>query len=182
MTLPPLCRNNGRRWATSTAIVAFLCICAAPFAVAFSRASIGAALTCQRMNNTKIIKLINAYRTKNGLPILRQNPMLGMSTELKIKDMVRQSYFAHTNPEGRPFSDNVKRAKYDYRSVAEVLAKGCRSETQVLTLWAKSPAHNHALLDPAFLDINCSSSFSRGLTYVACHLGRPRIIAMNFRH
>lgn len=135
--------------------------------------------TRQGMNNIKIVGLINEYRAKNGLTLLRQNSRLGMSTSLKVKDMVRQSYFAHTNPEGLPFSSNVRRARYDYRSVAEVLAKGCRSEAQVLALWAKSPTHNDALLDPAFREINCSSSISHGVTYVACHLARPRMLAMS---
>lgn len=138
-----------------------------------------ASRTRQEMNNTRIVGLINTYRVQNGLTLLRQNPRLGVSTSLKVKDMVRQSYFAHTNPEGLPFSNNVRKARYDYRSVAEVLAKGCRSEAQVLTLWSKSPTHNDALLDPAFRDVNCSSSFSHGVSYVACHLARPRMLAVS---
>jgi len=119
--------------------------------------------------------LINDYRARNGLPILKPDTKLGKSTGLKVNDMIRQAYFAHTNPEGRPFHDNVRKAKYDYRSVAEVLAKGCRNEIQVLKLWVKSPAHNDALLDPAFVDVNCSNSYYRGLSYVACHLARPKV-------
>lgn len=172
MVAPPSCGKvrNG----TSSFICPVLYVCLICLTVAFWPVSAKAATTCRSMDNTKIINLINAYRLRNGLALLKPNSRLAASTSLKVKDMIRQSYFAHTNPEGRPFSDNIRKARYDYRSVAEVLAKGCRSEVQVLSLWIKSRAHNDALLDPVFSDINCSSSVSRGLAYVACHLGRPR--------
>ena len=171
----------GRRL-VSFALTIILCMSAASFATDALPVSVNSDTTRQGINNVKIIRLINAYRVENGFVTLRQNPKLGMSTGFKIKDMVSQSYFAHTNPEGSPFSANVRRAKYEYRSVAEVLAKGCRNEAQVLRLWAKSPTHNDALLDPAFLDINCSSYYSHGLTYVACHLARPKMLAMTSRY
>jgi uncharacterized protein YkwD len=166
----------------SFAAVIVLCGCLASFAPAFGTDSAGTATTCQRINNLKIINLINAYRARKGLSVLRQDSRLGTSTGFKINDMIRLSYFSHTNPVGRPFYDNVKRARYDYRAVAEVLAKGCRNEGQVFDLWAKSRAHNEALLDPSFLDINCSSSYYRGRTYVACHLARPKKSPMTIEH
>lgn len=174
MILPPFCRANPPKFSPFIAVI-IICICTLPFSVAFSAGdSVGmGGITCHRVNNTKVVNLINGYRARNGLGLLKQNPRLGISTSLKVKDMIRRSYFAHTSPEGRPFSDNIKKARYDYRSVAEVLAKGCKTESQVLALWAKSPPHNDALLDPAFSDINCSTSISHGLTYVACHLARP---------
>lgn len=177
--MPPFCRDNPPKSIFIAVIAVF--ICTLPFSAAFSAGgSVGmGGITCHTINNTKIVNLINGYRARNGLGLLKQNTRLGISTSLKTRDMIRKSYFAHTNPEGRPFSDNIKKARYDYRSVAEVLAKGCKTESQVLSLWAKSPPHNDALLDPAFSDINCSTSISHGLTYVACHLGSPRTLAMS---
>lgn len=158
------------------AAAVFLCVSLFSDAVAVSPDGISTS-TRERMNNTRIVDLINTYRARNGLTLLRPNNRLGLSTSLKVNDMVSQSYFDHTSPEGQRFSANVRKARYDYRSVAEVLAKGCRSETQVLKLWSKSPTHKDALLDPGFVDVNCSNSISGGITYVACHLAKPRMIA-----
>jgi uncharacterized protein YkwD len=158
------------------ASAAFLCVSLSSDAVAVSPDGIFVS-TRERMNNIRIVDLINTYRARNGLTLLRPDGRLGLSTSLKVKDMISQSYFDHTNPEGQRFSADVRKARYDYRSVAEVLAKGCRSEAQVLKLWSKSPTHKEALLNPGFVDVNCSNSISGGITYVACHLAKPRMIA-----
>lgn len=153
------------------------CVSAVSAVIAFPPALDSSAVGRASMDNRRIIDLINAYRSQNGLTVLRESPQLGRSTIFKINDMVRQSYFAHTDPEGRRFYDNVRKARYNFRSVAEVLAKGCRDEAQVVGLWTKSPSHKGALLNPTFLEINCSNSCFHGLTYVACHLARPKALA-----
>jgi uncharacterized protein YkwD len=176
MVLLLLSKSSPRLGLVSTVALAFL-LCA--FLPASGHASPDSHddVPPQRLSSAKIVALINTYRSKKGLTPLRQNPRLGIGAGLKVKDMIEQSYFAHTNPEGLPFSHNIKEARCDYRSVAEVLAKGCKSEVQVLNMWAKSRSHSDALLNQTFLDVNCSSSISQGMTYVACHLGRPRMLA-----
>lgn len=176
MILSSFCRRASHVLLPTVVLAVFLCVSLSSDAVAVSPDGISVS-TREKMNNARIVDLINTYRARNGLTLLRSNPRLGLSTTLKVNDMISQSYFGHTSPQGRRFSANVRKARYDYRSVAEVLAKGCRSETQVLGLWSKSPTHNDALLNPGFVDINCSNSISGGITYVACHLAKPRMIA-----
>jgi uncharacterized protein YkwD len=179
----PLLRECARkRIVSSVAAGIVFCMGAASLIISSVIAICSAAVSSEGMNSRRIIALINAYRSQNGLSTLRENPKLGMSAALKVDDMIRQSYFAHTSPDGRHFSDNVKKARYNYRSVAEVLARGCRDETQVIRLWSKSPSHNDALLNPAFQEINCSSSSCGSYRYVACHLARPRGAPRVFRN
>jgi len=176
MVLSSLRRGIVQVFLLFAAWAVFHCVFLSSGAVALSPDGISVS-TSEGMNNTRIVELINTYRAQYGLSLLRPNGRLGLSARLKVKDMISQSYFDHTSPEGQRFSANVRQARYDYRSVAEVLARGCRSEAQVLRLWSKSPTHNKALLDPGFVDINCSNSISGGITYVACHLAKPRVIA-----
>jgi uncharacterized protein YkwD len=182
MVVPLLQECVGQRIVKSLPVAIILCMAVMPLT---SPSLAGPGSTHEnriQMDSRKIIVLINAYRSKNGLSPLRENPSLGMSTILKVNDMVRRSYFGHTSPEGRSFSDNVKKARYNYRSVAEVLARGCRDESQVVRLWTKSSFHKDALLNPSFQEINCSSSSCAGYSYVACHLAWPRSASKVFRH
>ncbi len=124
------------------------------------------------LNDGQIVKLINNYRRGVGLKVLKGSVLLSRSSRLKVTDMIGQGYFGHTNPAGEPFHANFSKAGYTYGQAGEILATGCVSEKCVIDAWLRSPPHRHAMLDPGYRDIGCSSlPAPRSGYYVVCHLG-----------
>ena len=120
-----------------------------------------------------IILLVNECRAQHDLPPLRENFCLKQSSRMKVDDMAGGGYFSHQNSQGEGFWVFVRRAHYQYRSAAEILARGGGNERQMVDAWMDSPDHRRAILDPEFKDISCSTRLSGTTYYVACHLGRP---------
>ena len=119
-----------------------------------------------------IILLVNEYRSQNDLPPLMEHSRLKQSSRMKVEDMAEGGYFSHQNSQGEGFWVFVRRAHYQYRSAAEILARGGGNERQMVDAWMDSPDHRRAILDPEFKDISCSARLSGTTYYVACHLGR----------
>lgn len=120
-----------------------------------------------------IVLLVNECRAQNDLPPLQKNSCLKQSSGMKVDDMAGGGYFSHQNSQGEGFWVFVRRAHYQYRSVAEILARGGGNERQMVDAWMDSPDHRRAILDPELKDISCSTRLGGTTYYVACHLGRP---------
>jgi uncharacterized protein YkwD len=120
-----------------------------------------------------IVLLVNECRAQNDLPPLREHSCLKQSSRMKVDDMAGGGYFSHRNSQGEGFWVFVRRAHYQYRSAAEILARGGGNERQMVDAWMDSPDHRRAILDPELKDISCSTRLSGTTYYVACHLGRP---------
>ena len=100
-----------------------------------------------------IIVQLNKERTKNSLPPLTFNPLLRKAAEMKLKDMIRKNYFAHTSPEGVGAWHWFRMVKYDYKYAGENLASNFQTAHQVHRAWLKSTKHRKNMLFPNYQEV-----------------------------
>ena len=116
-----------------------------------------------------IVRLINSYRTQNGVPPLRVGPALSRAAQAHSSDMARRGYFDHGAFLSRLRSFGV-RAPY----VGENLAEGTRPLTPaaIVRMWIKSPPHRENLLDRGFRRIGVGLAGSSMRVVTADFSGR----------
>jgi uncharacterized protein YkwD len=107
-----------------------------------------------------VLCLINADRTQRRLAPLRENSKLRNAALAHSSDMVRNSYFAHTAPNGDTFVDRILDARYTTRnqdwSLGENLAWGTGdlgTARGVQTAWMHSSGHRANILRPAYREL-----------------------------
>lgn len=94
----------------------------------------------------EIVKLVNAERSKAGLPALTKNSDLCRVARLKSEDMIARGYFAHTSPTyGSPF-DMMESFGFRFTAAAENIAYGQRTPADVMRAWMNSPGHRSNIL------------------------------------
>jgi uncharacterized protein YkwD len=99
-----------------------------------------------------VIASMNAYREKNGLPALREDPRLTKAASDRIKDMEELEFWAHESPDGRSPFVWLKSAGYDYRYAGENLAAGFETTELLVESWMESPGHRANILSPLYED------------------------------
>lgn len=90
---------------------------------------------------------LNNERARHGLPPLRRNAQLDQAAQAHAQDLQGRR-LSHTGSDGSSVSDRASRAGYNYRSIAENVASGQRSNAEVTQDWMNSPGHRRAMLDP----------------------------------
>ena len=131
-----------------------------------------------RQVERSVLCLVNAERTRRGLPRLRDNRRLDRAAAKHSKDMVRRDFFSHTSPGGASPSTRVKGSGYldgaRGFSVGENIAWGTGSYAtpqSIVRSWMKSPGHKANILHRAFKEIGVGVALgapgegSRGATY-----------------
>lgn len=96
---------------------------------------------------------LNTFRRVEGLRTLERNPKLDNAAYFHAQDMTRRRFFSHVStdgPNGNILPERVMSQGCLPTRVAENLAVGHRTETEVFELWLASPAHKRALLGAAF--------------------------------
>ena len=119
-----------------------------------------------------ILKLINDYRVKNGVPKLAMGSKLLKMARLKAKDMTDKSYFSHTSPTyGSPF-EMMKNYGLSYKMAGENIA-GNPSLEGAVNSWINSPTHRENLLSTSYnyVGIGISKSSIYGNIVVAMFAG-----------
>jgi uncharacterized protein YkwD len=104
--------------------------------------------------------LLNAERSRRGLPRLRLNERLSEAAERHSRDMVRRRYFSHDSLGGASFVDRIRRTGYLRSarswSVAENLAWGSGNRgtpEQIMRSWMHSPGHRSNILTGRFREV-----------------------------
>jgi uncharacterized protein YkwD len=104
--------------------------------------------------------LINAERTKRGIPALHLNARLSRAASAHSSDMVSRHYFSHTSPSGGTFVDRIRRAGYlgTARSwtIGENIDWGTKSYATpagAVYAWMHSPPHRENILRRSFREI-----------------------------
>ncbi|WP_420860929.1 CAP domain-containing protein [Algirhabdus cladophorae] len=92
--------------------------------------------------------LFATERAKRGLPVMAVNAQLGSAARAHAQDMQTKGYFAHQSPSGSTLPNRVDRAGYCYSRISENIAKGQRTETEVMDAWLASPGHLKNMIDP----------------------------------
>ena len=122
-----------------------------------------------------ILCLHNQIRAENDLPALRENKKLRKAALGHSRDMVKDSYFEHTTPEGVTMVDRILRAKYVREDqgweLGENLAWGTGSSARRAassTAWMDSPGHRANILNAGFREMGV------GIVARRAGLGRAR--------
>jgi hypothetical protein len=126
-----------------------------------------------------LIDLTNESRSSADLEELAISPVLKKAAQAKAEDMAAKSYFSHTGPDGRIFTDWLKENDYDYLYAGENLAVKFRDSSAVTAAWLKSPKHKANLLSSNFTEIGIgiAEGYYKGkkTTFVVQFFGQPKI-------
>jgi uncharacterized protein YkwD len=112
-----------------------------------------------------IRRCANRNRAAIGLEPLRASPVLGKAARLQARDMARQAFFEHTDPQGRDPADRVALfdAQHEFSFVGENIAAGYPSPQASCRGWMNSSGHRANILDPDYTHIG--AGFARGGPY-----------------
>ena len=91
---------------------------------------------------------VNAFRAAEGEAPLRRNRKADAAASAHARDMARQGFFGHTGSNGSSVGGRLKAAGCRFTGAAENIAKGQRSDAEVVADWAASPGHRRNMLAP----------------------------------
>jgi uncharacterized protein YkwD len=103
-----------------------------------------------------VVCLVNAERTRRGLPAVQADATLNHAAGRFSGDMVRRGFFSHVSPTGASLHDRLMSADYGDGAgwkAGEALGwgTGVRATPEVLVEeWLDSAHHRKILLNPAF--------------------------------
>jgi uncharacterized protein YkwD len=92
--------------------------------------------------------VINAYRKKHGLKVLKLSPELTEAAKAHSRDLAKWDRISHYGSDGSNPWDRVKRTGYNARLTAENVGTGQIDFNEVMRGWEESPGHNKNLLTP----------------------------------
>lgn len=107
------------------------------------------------LSRSGIIELTNIERQKKGnMPMLKENKILNLSAEKKLKDMFDNQYFEHTSPSGVGVADLGEQFGYEYILIGENLALGnFKDDKALVDAWMNSPGHKANILNIHYREI-----------------------------
>lgn len=100
-----------------------------------------------------ILDLTNNARMAENLNPLQNNERLSQAAENKAKDILEKQYFAHTNPNGKPFYEWIEDSGYNYLYAGENLAIDFQEAETIIEEWLKSPTHRANILNGNYSEI-----------------------------
>lgn len=125
-----------------------------------------------------VIYWTNVQRKNYGLLPLKENEFLNQSAELKLNDMFKKQYFAHTSPEGIELKDLVKKVGYEFILIGENLAMGnFKNDENLVLAWMESEGHRENILNEKYQEIGVAVGqgiFEGKKVWIAVqHFGKP---------
>ncbi len=112
-----------------------------------------------------LVTLINDYRAENGLGALTLNSQLDDAAHWMSQDMATNSYFSHTDSQGRDTGQRILTFGNDpFFALGENIAGGSpavgfNTAQRVFDAWKGSPGHNAVMLGGAFNVIGVGRAF-----------------------
>lgn len=116
---------------------------------AFLMAGAGLAACAQTAADETAVDLgppVNAFRAGEGEAPLRRNAKADAAALAHARDMARQGFFGHKGSNGSSVGGRLKAAGCRFTGAAENIAKGQRSDAEVVAAWAASPGHRRNML------------------------------------
>jgi uncharacterized protein YkwD len=106
----------------------------------------------------EVLGLVNAERRSHGLVALVPSAPLADAARLHAREMAENDYFDHDSFERTSrglvkacdWSQRVQRFAPGEQRVAENLAAGAETASEVVSGWMTSPGHRRNILDPRF--------------------------------
>lgn len=90
--------------------------------------------------------ILNELRGQKGLSALTVSGKLTKAAAAHAQDMARRDFFSHTGSNGSALGDRVRAQGYGFCFAAENIAKGQKSERDVLQSWMASRGHRKNML------------------------------------
>ena len=100
----------------------------------------------------EIRKCANRERAKAGLPRLADNPILDKAARFHAKNMAKNDFFSHDDPEGRGPAQRIDifGSWEAFTGIGENIAAGRNSPKDTCQDWMESEGHRRNILDPSF--------------------------------
>lgn len=102
--------------------------------------------TCGSAEETAAWRLLNAYRTENGLAALACDTLALRVARGHSRDMCDRRYFSHYTPEGTAPWDRLRTAGARFRQAGENIAVGYDTAQGVHDGWVASDGHRKNML------------------------------------
>jgi uncharacterized protein YkwD len=124
--------------------------------------------------------LLNQERAERGLPALRYEARLELSSQRHSDDMVRRGYFEHNTPEGVEPYLRMAAAGYPAHNAytAENIAWGEGVESspvEIMDSWMHSPPHRKTILHPGLAEVGVGVATSETAATYTTNFGGPPI-------
>lgn len=103
--------------------------------------------------HTEMWRLLNEYRSNNGLDGLGYSTTLETAADAMARDMYQRNFFDHVNPDGDGPLDRAVAAGYDPLMVGENIAYGQRSPEEVTIGWINSEGHRKNMVHTDFTEV-----------------------------
>ena len=113
-------------------------------------ASVAQAQQAQNSVSNQVIQLVNQARSQgrvcgnqrfNAASPLSANASLNNAAQVHSSDMARTRKMSHTGSNGSSMGQRATQAGYQWRAIAENVAAGQKSPSEVVQAWLKSPGH-----------------------------------------
>lgn len=142
-----------------------LALAGAALLVPASSATAGARATTVPQVEHAIRACANRNRVAAGLEPLQASGVLGKAARLHARDMARNGFFEHTDPQGRDPADRVAifDIRHEFDFIGENIAAGYPSAQATCRGWMNSPGHRANILEPDYTSIG--AGFARGGPY-----------------
>jgi len=143
----------------------------------------GQAMAAPSLSVPGIIQGLNAVRAGQHRAPLKENATLDWVAQLKANDLCRRDYWAHTLPDGKPFTYYFDRAGYRYDYAGENLAQGYDTTSALITGWVNSPEHYANMISADYTQtgaafVNCPAYQGQtDVTIAVNEFGRPEPLA-----
>lgn len=95
-----------------------------------------------------VVAAINAIRSDQGLGTLATDSRLEAAAQGHACDSAARGRMDHRSSDGGTMQDRVDAQGYDWRQLAENVALGQKSATEVVRGWLQSPPHRKNMMMP----------------------------------
>lgn len=112
-----------------------------------------------------ILSLVNAARTKAGVPLVSRSAILERSAQSYADEMDRDGFFGHVDPTGDTLRERIGATGYYARTysdecrcirgfaLAENIARGQRTPADAMAAWMSSTSHRQAILGADYTEL-----------------------------
>lgn len=94
--------------------------------------------------------LIDRFRSRGGLPPLRQQAQLNAAAQGHDNQMVLARYFGHTGIGGSTPASRISASGFRWGAYGEAIATGFTTPRAAVSAWLRSAVHCRILLSPAY--------------------------------
>lgn len=103
-----------------------------------------------RKDRVKVCEIANQFRKKHGRSELVLDSKLSRVAQAHAEDMLKRDYFSHESPEGETMSDRIENAGVVWQAIGENIARGQKTEDEVMKAWIGSRGHRKNILGRGF--------------------------------